>query len=195
MAGILARAWAMLPPMSPTPPTPTWSLESLRLPKALENDALGPSLHAALRAHARKLWSGGVLEVPNASWNDALAAALAGAQREHQLVRGLELVEKTLEREARGLSMADARQATERGSRVSRLVLISQDGTERFYRQVERLMRIQGARLLVIRVDADASQLAGIVPEASGVVRALMVEHKDHVVRVLLALFTNPPAS
>jgi hypothetical protein len=171
--------------------TLAWSLESLRLPKAIENDAKGPALHAALRHDTQKLWAGGALVVPTASWNPSLAAALEGAQREGRLVRGLERVEKALEREARGLSIADARSATERGSRVSRLVLVSADGTERFYRQVERLLGMQGQRLLAIRLDADASQLAAVVPQASGVVRALMVEHKDNVARVLLAMYAT----
>jgi hypothetical protein len=71
-------------------------------------------------------------------------------------------------------------------------VLLSNDGTERFYRQAERLLGTEGQRLLAIRVDADATQLAGVVPEASGVVRALMLEHKDSVVSVLLALYAGP---
>lgn len=174
-------------------PTPAWSLDSVRLPKALENDAKGPAVHAALRAHARKLWANGATIVPSASWSQGLATALDDAQRERHIVRGLEQVEKVLDREARGLSMADARSGTERGSRVSRLVLVSNDGTERFYRQVERLVCAQGPRLLAICVDADSSQLAGAIPEASGVVRALMIEHKDSVARVLLELYAARP--
>jgi hypothetical protein len=172
-------------------PAPAWSLETLRLPKLVENHAQSAALHTALRAHPRKLWGGGAIEVPTAAWTPTLAAALGDAQREGRLVRGLEQVEKTLEQEARGLSMADARSGTERGARVSRLVLVSADGTERFYRQVERLLRVQGPRVLVIQVDADSSQLGGVLSQAVGVVRALMIEHKDSVARVLWALYAG----
>ncbi len=169
-----------------------WNVDALRLPKSLENDASGPALHAALRKNAQKLWEGGAIQVPTAAWNPELAAVLEVTQRERRLVRGLELIEKTLEREARGLSLVDARSATERGSRVSRLLLLSHDGTERFYRQAERLVCTQGRRLLAIRVEADSGQFGGVVPhQASGVVRALLVEHKDSVARVLSALY--PP--
>jgi hypothetical protein len=164
------------------------------LPKAVEADAAGTALHAALKAQARLLWSGGALLVPAAPWSPALAEALSRAQREGQLVRGLELAEKTLEREARGLGLADARSATARGSRVSRLLLVGGDGTERFYRQVERLARVHATRLLVLRLDADSGQLASVVPQAAGVVRALMLEHKDHVARVLWALYPRQAA-
>jgi hypothetical protein len=181
--------------MPAPPPPPAWSLDGLRLPKAIENDAQGPALHAALRERCQKLWPGGTLVVPSASWNSAVAAALDGAKQQGHVVRGLERIEKALARQARGLAIADARSATERGSRVSRLLLLSNDGTERFYRQAERLVCTEGQRLLAICVAADASQLAGVVPEASGVVRALMLEHKDSVVSVLLALYTIPASA
>lgn len=177
--------------MSASAQTPGWSLESSRLPKAIENDAQGAALHAALRERSRKLWAGGGIAVPSASWSPELAAALERARLQGHLVRGLEQVEKVLEREAHGLSLADARSATERGSRVSRLVLVSNDGTERFYRQLERLVCAQGQRVLAIYVDVDSNQLAGVVPGAAGVVRALMIEHKESVARALLALYPS----
>jgi len=175
--------------MPPTPPTPKWRVDDLRLPKTLDTDPRLPALRSALKASARMLWDGGVIDVPVAAWNAEVAAALGDAEREGHLVRGLELVEKTLDREARGLALVDARSGTERGSRVSRLMLLSEDGTERFYRQAERLIAKQGSRLLALRLEAGSSQLAGLVPQASGVVRALLVEHKDSVARVLLALY------
>jgi hypothetical protein len=172
-------------------PNMTWSLESLRLPKTIEAEETGPALHASLRARTRKLWAGGELPVPSAPWSPSLVTALGHAQRAGRLVRGLEQAEKVLEREAHGMSLVDARTTTERGSRVSRLLLVGNDGTERFYRQVERLVTLQGPRLLVIWVDVDSDQLASVVPEAAGVVRAVMVEHKDHVSQVLLALYAR----
>ncbi|HKO90130.1 MAG TPA: hypothetical protein VJU61_03195 [Polyangiaceae bacterium] len=175
----------------PAPSTPGWSVAALRLPKALDNDERGPALHAALRESSQQLWPGGTLLVPTGAWTTALASVLADAEREGVLVRGLELVERTLEREARGLSMVDAKSATERGSRVSRLLLLSADGTERFYRQVERLVGARGPRLLAIRLDAGSAEFAATVPGASGVVRALLLEHKDLVVRALLCLYPS----
>ena len=175
----------------PAPPGPPWSLTSLKLPKAIEAGPHAAALHAALREHARPLLAGSALLVPTAGWSPAIAAALQSAQGEGRLVRGLELIEKTLEREARGLKLADARSATSRGSRVSRLVLLASDGTERFYRQAERLLTREGPRLLAVRVDADSARFASVVSEASGVVRALMLEHKELVARLLMAMYPS----
>lgn len=164
------------------------AIDGLRLPKAIEADAAGAALRATLRERAEKLWSGSALLVPTAPFSPALVAALAQAQREGHVVRGLELAETTLQREAHGLSLVDARNSTERGSRVSRLLIVSNDGTERFYRQVERLAQAHRSRLMAIRAEASSDQLASVMPHAAGVVRALMLARKDDVVRVLWAL-------
>lgn len=168
---------------------PPWSLSSLKLPKAIEAGPHAAALHAALSEQARPLWTGGALLVPTAPWSPAVASVVQSAHGEGSLVRGLELIEKTLEREARGLKLADARSETSRGSRVSRLVLLANDGTERFYRQAERLLAQQGPRVLAIRVDADSTRFASVVSEASGVVRALMLEHKELVASLLMAMY------
>lgn len=166
------------------------AIDGLRLPKAIEADPAGAALRATLRQRAQKLWSGGGLIVPTAPFSPALIVALEQAQREGHVVRGLELAEKTLDREAHGLALVDAQSATERGARVSRLLLVSNDGTERFYRQVERLAQAHRSRLMTIRADASSDQLASVMPHAAGVVRALMLARKDDVVRVLWALST-----
>jgi hypothetical protein len=166
-----------------------WHVDHLRLPKLLESDARGPALLAALKRDPHKLWAEGRLEVPSAAWSPSLASALTAVQQLDRLVQGLEQAGKTLEREARGLSLADARSATARGQRVSRLLLVSDDGTQRFYRQLERIVSDQGPRLLALYVRAGADRFASVVPQASGVVRALLVEHKDSVANVLLALY------
>jgi hypothetical protein len=170
-------------------PSPPWTLEALRLPKSIENDPTGPALHAALRAQTRPLWVGGALLVPSARWNAGVEQALGAAQAGGGLVRGLEQIETTLGRQARGLSLAEERSGTPRGARVSRLLLLSGDGSERFYRNAERLISASGPRLLAIRMDVDSARFAAAVHESSGVVRALLIDHKELVSSVLRALY------
>jgi hypothetical protein len=173
-------------------PASTWNLDLLRFPKSLDDDPRLPALRAQLRSSSRKLWEGGAIQVPLVAWSERLASALASAQRDGHLQQGIEQAERTLDREAHGLSIADARSSTERGSRVSRLLLVSNDGTERFYRQVERLLRAQGPRLLALRLEAESRQLSTVIGVPDGLVRALLVEHKTSVARVLLSLPEQP---
>lgn len=172
-------------------PSTVWRLEGARLPKAVESDPRAPALHAALREHCRKLWSDGAILVPTAAWSAAVEVALGQARRDGHLLRGLESADTALQREARGLSMTDARSETQRGARVSRLLLVSGDGTERFYRQVEGLVCKHSPRVLPVVTAASSGQLSALV-ESPGVVRALMLEHKDSVARVLFALYASP---
>jgi hypothetical protein len=174
--------------MPASAPAPTWKFEHLRFPKTLDDDPRVPALRSRLQASCQRLWEGGFVQVPTLTWSEPLGAALAGAHRAKHLTQGIESAERALEREARGLSMADARSETERGSRVSRLLLTSNDGTERFYRQVEGLLRSQGARVLAFRLDVDSRQLSGVVGNPDGMARALLVEHKTSVGQILLAL-------
>src|SRR6185295_19478296 len=114
--------------MPASAPPPTWNLERLRFPKTLDDDARLPAVRARLQASCRRLWEGGAIQVPAVPWSEALARAIASAEREGQLIQGIERAERALAREAHGLSLVDARSTTERGSRVSRLLLTSNDG-------------------------------------------------------------------
>jgi hypothetical protein len=179
--------------MPASAPAPAWNLEQLRFPKTLDEEPRLPALRAHLLASCQKLWEGSAVRVPTLAWSEPLAAALNAAHRAGHLVQGVDGAERALEREARGLSMADARSSIERGSRVSRLLLTSNDGTERFYRQIERLLRTQGARLLALRLDVDSSVLSGVKGASDGMARALLVEHKTSVGQILLALCEQSP--
>jgi hypothetical protein len=75
-----------------------------------------------------------------------------------------------------------------RGVRISRLLLLADDGADRFYRRVESLLRRHGPRVLALRLDLDAAALGGLLFGPGRRARLLLIEHKDAVCRVLLAL-------
>ncbi|MEZ4280648.1 MAG: hypothetical protein R3F21_13690 [Myxococcota bacterium] len=120
-----------------------------------------------------------------------LVAALFEARRARRLVRGLEAAETALEAQRRGVGAirSSARAASPAApERISRLLLISSDGSERFYRGVERLRQKYGAVIEVIRIVCDELELGAGVFGPGKRVRALLVDHKDAVIRVLEAL-------
>ncbi len=78
-----------------------------------------------------------------------------------------------------------------RGVRVSRLLVLADDGAERFYRQVERLLRRYGSRVLAVRLEADADALGELLFGTNGRARLLMLNHKEAVSAFLLAM-TDP---
>ena len=163
-------------------------MEALRLPKMVENTPGASHLARELASCSQPLWSGGELRVPRADVAPALEAALKSAFSAGQIVRGLEGAERALVAEERGLRLVDQRTGVERGARVSRLLVVADDGAERFYRNVEALLHRHAPRVLGLRLSADERALGRLLFGPDEVARLLLVGHKDAVSAVLLAL-------
>jgi len=158
------------------------------LPREVEADPRAAAIRARLGASARPLWSGAALAVPDVPLEAALARALVCAHARGDLVLGLEGCADALMVEARGLDALAARTAAGPAERVSRLLLVADDGAERFYRQVERVSARHAPRLLTCRVTADAARLGAAVAGRQLRVKAVLVQHKRAVAAALRAL-------
>ena len=161
---------------------------SLRLPKSVESDPRGPLLLSNLTAHTRLLWQGGEIGIPVARMTPELAEALRQAYGTGRVVRSLENAERSLAAEERGMDMADRKSGVARGVRVSRLLLLANDGAERFYRHIEELLRRHGPRVLAVLLEIDENGLGELLFGPQSVARLLMLEHKQAVGSVLLAM-------
>jgi len=168
-----------------------WELRVLRLPKLVEADPRAQELLRIFSAHARLLWPEGKILVPMVAFSPALAEALRTAHRAGQLVRSLEGAERRLAAEDRGLGLVDQRSGVLRGARVSRLLVLADDGAERFYRQVEKLLCQQGPRVLALRLDVKAETLGQMLFGPGRRAVLLLLDHKEAVSAVLLALVVN----
>jgi len=161
---------------------------ALRLPRLVESDPRGQQLLHILTTQTRPLWQGSELKVPVATLSPELAAALRNVLSAGQVVRSLEEAERTLDAEERGLHLVDRRSDIPRGVRISRLLLLADDGAERFYRQVERLLGRHGHRVLAVRLEVDADTLGESVFGPKHLVRLLMLDHKKAVCEALLSM-------
>jgi hypothetical protein len=161
---------------------------SLRLPKSVESDPRGPQLLRNLTAYTRLLWPGGKIAVPAAAMTQELAEALRNVYSAGRVVRSLEHAERALADEERGLKMADKQSGVPRGVRVSRVLLLANDGAERFYRHIEALLLRHGLRVLAVRLEIDEKGLGELLFGPGEVARLLMLEHKQAVSSVLLAM-------
>ena len=161
---------------------------SLRLPKSVESDPRGPRLLCNLTTRTRLLWQGSEIGIPVARMTLELAEALRKAYSAGQVVRSLENAERALAAEERGLQMADRQSSVPRGARVSRLLLLANDGAERFYRHIEELLRRHGPRVLAVLLEIDENGLGELLFGPQSVARLLMLEHKQAVGSVLLAM-------
>lgn len=169
--------------------------KALRLPRQVESDPRAQQLLRILTTKTRLLWQEGELEVSVAALRSELATALRKALGAGQVVRSLESAERTLAAEERGLSLVDRQSVVPRGVRVSRLLVMADDGAERFYRQVERLLRRHGPRLLAVRIEVDADTLGELVFGPGRRARLLLLDHKEAVSGVLLSMADPLPES
>ena len=113
-----------------------------------------------------------------------LGSILSELRRARRLVRGLEAAEESLTVQALGVRhRASASQPAAR--RISRLLLVSTDGSTRFYRNIDRLIRQSEETLEVLIVLCDELELGAAAFGADNRARALLVDHKDGVARVL----------
>jgi len=116
---------------------------------------------------------------------DGIESALKSAHRAGRVVRGLETAERALASEEHGMRLVDQSSGVKRGGRVSRLLLLADDGSDGFYRQVENLLRRHSPRVLAIRLKIDAAGLGTPLFGAGRETRLLMIQHKEAVATVL----------
>lgn len=159
-----------------------------RLPRQIEADPRAPRLLEILEERARPLRADSDVMVPFVELTGDLASALRSANMSGRAARGLERAEELLDQEEHGLKLAEAKHGVSRGQRISRLLVMTSDGSDRFYRRVETLLRRHAPRLLAIRLDADSERLGVIVFGPGRVAKLLMMEHKDAVSAVLMAM-------
>lgn len=191
-----------------------------RLPKTLDSHPRAEDLLRGLVLEASPLWEGGEHSASCVEVGEDLVAALRSAVQSGRVIRGFEAAESKLAAEERGLKLApvgahpgttvsddaapadaastsdDATPASRdvapaRNVRISRLLLLANDGSPRFYRNVDGLLRRHGSRLFALRLDLDALTLGGLLYGPDRLTRLLLIEHKDAVAAVLLAVATQ----
>jgi hypothetical protein len=163
-------------------------MEALRLPRKVEDERVAAHLASKLEARAQLLWAGGRLRVPQVDVVPGLEAALKSSFSAGRIVRGLEGAARKLTAEQKGLKRVDRKTGVERGGRVSRLLVVANDGSENFYRSVESLLLRHAPRVLALRLSVDERAFGQLLFGPDQVARLVLVEHKDAVSAVLLAL-------
>jgi hypothetical protein len=164
----------------------------IRLPRALEVEGAAGEIRRALAARSLKLWPGGVLEAPVVGMSEPLERALREAQLRGRLRCGFESVREKLAGERKGIEHLRERQSAPQGDRVSRLILFSNDGAERFYRHVESLLQANAPRLLGCLLDIDGRVLGNLLTGGERPIKLMMAEHKEAVSGILLTLVAGP---
>lgn len=161
-----------------------------KLPRSLEIDPRAAFVEAALEAAAHPLWPQGTVRVAHLPLSPLLERALAGASLRGSVAQGLESIESRLQSEQRGLDALQSKpNAPPPGApRISRLLVLANDGSQRFYRDAEALLRRYEARLLGLHLDVAGDALGRAALGRDALARALLIDDREAVTAVLLAL-------
>jgi hypothetical protein len=136
----------------------------------------------------RPLWANSELNVSHIPLHADLEKTLIRTLGFKQIERGLEHITQVLNQEQKGLVALQKKQNREPSYRVSRLLLVANDGSERFYRDCEKIIHQQGDRVLLIRIDVPSTRLAQNLLGPDQVLKILLVSDKDAVSNVLFSL-------
>lgn len=161
------------------------------LPRSIESHENYNLIKSFVENNQQPLWPGSTFSAVDASISKEFFEILRQAKVKNILSRGLEIIERKLETEKKGLEMADQKSGTSRTRRISRLLILSNDGAERFYRKAGALLRLHGDRVLAIKLDIDSAALGKQLFGEGKTAKMLLLDHKQSVTEALLAI-TRP---
>jgi hypothetical protein len=167
------------------------NLSDMRFPRQLEADGSVEIIRRELMVRTAKLWTGSNIDVPVITLSEPLKSALKKARLQGRVRYGFEPIFEKLAGEKRGIDNVRRRTDAPYGERVSRLLLCSNDGAERFYRHIEEVSEAHAPRLLCCLLNIDGGTLGHLITGKEGVIKIIMAEHKDVVSDFLRALVSG----
>ncbi|MCM2324729.1 MAG: hypothetical protein NDJ90_15830 [Oligoflexia bacterium] len=161
----------------------------LKLPKEIPAGVPTDTILSRLSADTRPLWERGTHPVAFLDLSVKLAEALRWAAGLGFTTQGLEQISKTLEREENGLALVAEKTGVARASaRISRILFMASDGSERFFREGESLLKRYPDRLLGCVVQTAGEDFGEALFGAPKLVRAVLIHDKKAAARVLQSL-------
>jgi hypothetical protein len=155
----------------------------MELPKQLAKEHVESDVREALERESIELCAGSETSIPLLELTPELRQQIFYAKALGEVTIGYEPIEKHLLHELRGLQKVD-----NQGERVSRLLIVTNDGSPRFYRELEFLHNKQGARVMICRLDVDSVIMGGILGLKKTPVKAVLINRKKSVVNILKSL-------
>ena len=161
----------------------------MELPKQLAKEHVESDVREALERESIELCAGSEISIPILELTPELRQQIFYAKALGEVTIGYESIEKRLLHELRGLQKVD-----NQSERVSRLLIVTNDGSPRFYRELEFLHKKQGGRVMICRLDAGSVIMGGILGLKETPVKAVLLNRKTSVVNVLRSLLRKKAA-
>lgn len=155
----------------------------MKLPKQLIEENIEEDVLAALAKESIELYADSKIYIPLLRLTPELRKNIFYAKSLGELIFGYEVIVKALANEKRGLNHVD-----NQSERVSRLLIVTNDGSPRFYRELEFLQKQQGGRVLICRLDVGSVLMGDILGFKDKIVKAVLLNRKTSMINVLRSL-------
>lgn len=127
------------------------------------------------------LFQGAHENVVSLEFSEDLKRIFGIARRARQMLGGLEAIEALLQREEKGLASLRASQPGQRQPRITRVLFLTTDGSERFFRSSEAILKKYNNRVLGVRLNAKANEIGSQFFGQDAEVKAVLLKHKSAV--------------
>jgi hypothetical protein len=173
--GITTRSFLKAPVMI--------NIDRFVLPRAVEESPLADAVRALFSSthHGTPAASCGI------QLDASVQAVLQRALRTGRLSRGLETALEKLEKEKRGLAHLQRQTGKQQAARVSRLILLGSDASERLRGEVARTLERHAPRVLALALAADSARIGSLLFGANARAKVLLLDHKEAVAGMLIA--------
>jgi hypothetical protein len=158
---------------------------TLHFPRKLETDVSAEKIRETLATRKIKLLPEDAWEVPCLTWTPSLEKAIRKANLQRRVRLGLEEIAAKLAAEKKGLEALERKTADSGRDRISRLLLFTDDGAQRFYRNIAGTLTQHAPRLLGCMVMTQGPTLGRVITGKPRAVKVILIEHKDAVADIL----------
>lgn len=155
----------------------------MKLPKQLVKEEIEDKVIVALGKNSIALYEGSDMQIPLLKLTPELRQQIFYAKSLDEMILGYETIVKELANELKGLLNVN-----NQSDRVSRLVIVTNDGSTRFYREFEFLLKKHGGRVLICRLDIDSAVMGYLLGLGEKQVKAIMLNRKNSVANILKSL-------
>lgn len=158
-------------------------IKDILLPKQLVKEGLDQDVLAYFEKMSTPLYPESGMQIPQIPVTPTFHSHIFYAESLGHIEIGFENIEVFLKREKYGIEKAG-----NSSNRISRILLLSNDGSKRFYKQVEF---IKEDRLLVIRLDVPSDQFGKILGLKKKIIKAALITHKSSVANILTHMIND----
>ncbi len=160
----------------------------LKLPKNISTHPNIKAIETLFTKNLHLLHQDGKVKVPHMSFNENVRNALKSIYASKHLIQGLEAIGSHLDKELKGLKALAKKSGETQNDRLSRLLILSNDGSERFYHNAESILNRHSSRSMAIIIEASSEELGEAFTKKSNPAKALLIDERKSLEAFLSAI-------